>query len=60
MVEYAVYLGLDPQAEGHLLWIAEEGLRAALPAGWTEHLDSDGTPFFCCAATGETTWEHPR
>ncbi len=44
VVEYAVYLGIDVQAEGHLLWIAEEGLRAPLPDGYSEHADSDGAP----------------
>ena len=59
VVEYAVYLGIDVRAEGHLLWIAEEGLRAPLPEGFTEHADADGTPFFVSAATGESSWEHP-
>ena len=58
-MEYAVYLGIDVQTEGHLLWIAEEGLRAPLPPGFTEHVDADGTPFFCDAATQESSWEHP-
>ena len=59
VVEYAVYLGIDVRAEGHLLWIAEEGLRAPLPPGYSEHVDADGTPFFCNATTQESSWEHP-
>jgi hypothetical protein len=59
VVEYAVYLGIDVHAEGHLLWIAEEGLRAPLPPGFSEHADADGTPYFVDAATGASSWEHP-
>jgi cell fate (sporulation/competence/biofilm development) regulator YmcA (YheA/YmcA/DUF963 family) len=40
---YAEHLGIDPAAEGGLLWIAEEGLRAPLPQGFAELADADGT-----------------
>ena len=29
-------LGIDPVWDAELLWIAAEGLRAPLPAGWAE------------------------
>jgi centrosomal protein CEP164 len=32
--EYAQFLGMDVAAEPHLVWIAQEGLRAPLPADW--------------------------
>jgi hypothetical protein len=57
--EYAVHLGIDVKAERHLFWIAEEGLKAPLPAGYTELADADGTPFFVDDATQESSWEHP-
>jgi hypothetical protein len=31
VLEYAVYLGIEPAREPHLLWIAEEGMHAPLP-----------------------------
>ena len=37
IVEYAVYLGMDPTADVDLLYIAEWALTAPLPDGWTEH-----------------------
>lgn len=30
-----------------------------LPAGWSEHVGDDGTPYYCHADTGITQWEHP-
>ena len=56
---YAAHLGIDSREEPGLLWIAEEGLRAQLPAGYSELADADGTPFFVCNATRESSWEHP-
>jgi hypothetical protein len=57
--EYAKYLGMDPAADQHLLWIAEMALTAPLPVGWSEHQDSAGNVFFFNKATGTSTYEHP-
>eukprot|EP01046_Picozoa_sp_COSAG06_P011722 COSAG06_NODE_673_length_13189_cov_211.299312_3_plen_763_part_00 len=38
--EYALSIGIDPATETHLMWIAEKGFRAPLPAGWSERVDS--------------------
>ena len=32
--EYADFLGLDLEAEPHLVWIARAGLKAPLPKQW--------------------------
>ena len=48
VLEYAGYFGIDPQAEPHLMWIAEEGMNPPLPEGWTEHTDGDGRPYYYC------------
>lgn len=32
--EYASLIGIDPQKEPHLLYLAKEGLMAALPTDW--------------------------
>ena len=43
---------------GHV-WIAAEGLTAPLPAGWTEHEDSDGNLYFYNTQSDHSTREHP-
>lgn len=37
--EYASLLGIDPEKEPHLMWIADKGIAAPLPAGWKPMLD---------------------
>ena len=32
--EYAQCIGIDPDLEPHLLWIAREGINAPLPENW--------------------------
>ena len=32
--EYATFVGIDPQNEPHLMWIAREGINAPLPENW--------------------------
>lgn len=59
IVEYAVYLGMDPTADAELLYIAEWALTAPLPDGWTEHSDASGNEFYYNAMTGVSTYEHP-
>jgi hypothetical protein len=39
--------------------IAEAALLAALPAGWTVHLDARDNEFFFCSATRQSSYEHP-
>jgi hypothetical protein len=35
------YLGMDPEGDSDLLYIAEWALTAPVPDGWTVHLDSE-------------------
>ncbi|XP_071635839.1 uncharacterized protein Cep164 isoform X2 [Temnothorax longispinosus] len=60
LLDYAKRLGIDPDAEPHLLDLAREGLMAALPKGWSPcfHEASDAW-YYYQASTGTTTWEHP-
>ena len=46
-VAYAKYIGIDPQREPQLMWIAQEGLQAPLPAGWAEATSPEGTVYYC-------------
>uniref|UniRef100_A0A7S4BIM4 Myosin motor domain-containing protein n=1 Tax=Chrysotila carterae TaxID=13221 RepID=A0A7S4BIM4_CHRCT len=57
--EYAVYLGLHPQRDASLLWIAEEAAAAPLPSGWSESKDPSGKAYYVHTVTGETTRQHP-
>ena len=34
ILEYAKWLGMDPEHDKELFWIAREGLKAPLPDGW--------------------------
>ena len=64
VVRHGVYLGLDPQTDGDLLWIAEEAIAAPLPAGW--HCDMTGaeheyphTMYYWNDTEPGTQWHHP-
>jgi len=46
VIDYAQFLGIDPVKEPNLLHIAEEGLLAPLPEGWTEHKDAEGNIYY--------------
>uniref|UniRef100_A0A7S3G4B9 Alpha-type protein kinase domain-containing protein n=1 Tax=Palpitomonas bilix TaxID=652834 RepID=A0A7S3G4B9_9EUKA len=58
-IEYARYLGIDPEKEVYLLGIAQEGFDAPLPAGWSQHIDAHNNIYFYNAQTKQSTWEHP-
>jgi len=59
VVEYARFLGIDPLREPHLLAIAQEGLVAPLPDGWTEFEDGEGNLYYHQASSNESVWTHP-
>ncbi|XP_012150119.2 centrosomal protein 164 [Megachile rotundata] len=60
VLDYARRLGIDPDAEPHLLVLAREGLMAALPKGWKPcYHEASGAWYYYQASTGTTTWEHP-
>ena len=44
MLEYAVYLGMEPKEDADLLWIAEEALTAGEPEGCKSMQKSNGWP----------------
>jgi len=59
VLEYAVYLGMDPTEDADLLWIAEEALTAGEPDGWTEQMDPNGNLYYYNATTGQSSRQHP-
>lgn len=56
---YAVYLGMDVEADRELLWIAHKALTAPIPAGWVEYLDPEGKEFFYNKEQNISSYEHP-
>ncbi len=59
LMAMAKYLHLDVLQDFHLLWIAEEALKAPLPPQFEEHVDPEGFPFFYNTETDESSRDHP-
>ena len=59
VLEYAVYLGMEPTEDTDLLWIAEEALTAGEPEGWAEQMDPNGNLYYYNATTGQSSRQHP-
>jgi len=59
LIAYARYLGIDPIADGDLMWIVSEALHAPLPAEWTEHQDGSERIFYYNVLTQKSSWTHP-
>ncbi|CAG9572347.1 conserved hypothetical protein [Leishmania major strain Friedlin] len=57
--EYAEYIGIDSAKEPELMWIAKEGLRAALPDGWRACQTDENEVYYFNFQTGESLWDHP-
>lgn len=57
--EFALYLGIDPEQEPELMWIAEQCRVAPLPMGWAEYMTAEGDSYFHNASRKETVWHHP-
>ncbi|WAR05180.1 CE164-like protein [Mya arenaria] len=59
VLEYALCIGIDPDREHNLMWIAREGINAPLPENWKPCQDPNGDIYFFNFATGESIWDHP-
>ncbi|XP_071327593.1 centrosomal protein of 164 kDa-like isoform X2 [Trachinotus anak] len=57
--EYAREIGIDPDSEAELLWLAREGIVAPLPAEWKPCQDVTGDIYYFNFSTGQSTWDHP-
>ncbi|XP_058601287.1 centrosomal protein of 164 kDa-like isoform X1 [Onychostoma macrolepis] len=57
--EYAIEIGIDPEREPELLWLAREGMVAPLPAEWKPCQDVTGEVYYFNFSTGQSTWDHP-
>ena len=61
---FAHHLGIDIDAEEHLMFIAKEALQQ-MPEGWElgvspEGDENAGIPYFFMIESGESVWEHPN
>ena len=61
ILQYADWLGMDPDEDKDLLWIAKEAFLAKVPPPWKQYQKKDGPgdPFYFNTVTGESTYEHP-
>ncbi|XP_063060945.1 centrosomal protein of 164 kDa-like [Engraulis encrasicolus] len=57
--EYAREIGIDPDKEPELLWLAREGIVAPLPAEWKPCQDVTGDIYYFNFSSGQSTWDHP-
>ncbi|XP_055370125.1 centrosomal protein of 164 kDa-like [Betta splendens] len=57
--EYAREIGIDPNKEPELLWLAREGIVAPLPAEWKPCQDVTGDIYYFNFSSGQSTWDHP-
>eukprot|EP00929_Paragymnodinium_shiwhaense_P063167 TRINITY_DN31573_c0_g1_i1.p1 TRINITY_DN31573_c0_g1~~TRINITY_DN31573_c0_g1_i1.p1 ORF type:complete len:617 (-),score=173.86 TRINITY_DN31573_c0_g1_i1:126-1976(-) len=56
--EYAEFLGIDPETEPQLMWIAREGVVAPVPAPW-KACQEDDEVFYFNYETKQSIWDHP-
>ncbi|KAM4589533.1 uncharacterized protein cep164 isoform 1-T1 [Fundulus diaphanus] len=59
ILEYAREIGIDPDNEPELLWLAREGMVAPLPPEWKPCQDVTGDIYYFNFSTGQSTWDHP-
>eukprot|EP00930_Biecheleria_cincta_P075648 TRINITY_DN62826_c0_g1_i1.p1 TRINITY_DN62826_c0_g1~~TRINITY_DN62826_c0_g1_i1.p1 ORF type:complete len:620 (+),score=132.05 TRINITY_DN62826_c0_g1_i1:39-1898(+) len=59
VLEYAEYLGINPQDEPHLMWIAKEGVTAPVPHPWKACTENGDDVFYFNFESGESLWDHP-
>ncbi|KAJ7304925.1 hypothetical protein JRQ81_010600 [Phrynocephalus forsythii] len=57
--EFARVIGIDPDQEPELMWLAREGIVAPLPAEWKPCQDVTGDIYYFNFANGQSTWDHP-
>lgn len=57
--EYAREIGIDPDTEPELLWLAREGIVAPLPPEWKPCQDVTGDIYYFNFSSGQSTWDHP-
>jgi centrosomal protein CEP164 len=59
IIEYAEFIGIDPDLEPHLMWIAREGVMSPVPPPWKMCTENGADIFYFNFQTGESVWDHP-
>ncbi|XP_019326076.1 PREDICTED: centrosomal protein of 164 kDa [Aptenodytes forsteri] len=57
--DFAREIGIDPEKEPELIWLAREGIVAPLPPEWKPCQDITGDIYYFNFANGQSTWDHP-
>ncbi|NWS63983.1 CE164 protein, partial [Chunga burmeisteri] len=57
--DFAREIGIDPEKEPELLWLAREGIVAPLPPEWKPCQDISGDIYYFNFANGQSMWDHP-
>ncbi|NXK44754.1 CE164 protein, partial [Chauna torquata] len=57
--DFARDIGIDPEKEPELMWLAREGIVAPLPPEWKPCQDITGDIYYFNFANGQSTWDHP-
>lgn len=59
--EFARYIGIDPDNEQYLMYLAEEGFSAQTPKPWVQCVDEQNNTFYFNKETNECmTDSHPN
>ncbi|NWU88818.1 CE164 protein, partial [Upupa epops] len=56
---FAQEIGIDPEKEPELLWLAKQGLMEQMPPEWKPCQNANGDIYFFNFADGRSVWEHP-
>jgi hypothetical protein len=59
LCDYAEWIGIDPEREPELMWIADKGLHAPVPRDWVLKKDPQGNLFYVNTATNQVQKDHP-
>ncbi|KAM6238345.1 centrosomal protein of 164 kDa-like [Porphyrio hochstetteri] len=57
--DFAQGIGIDPEKEPELLWLAREGIIAPLLPKWKPCQEVTGEIYFFNFANGQSMWDHP-
>ncbi|XP_064029229.1 centrosomal protein of 164 kDa isoform X2 [Pogoniulus pusillus] len=57
--DFARLIGIDPEKEPELIWLAREGIVAPLPPQWKPCQDTNGDVYYFNFANGQSMWDHP-
>ncbi|XP_043852228.1 centrosomal protein of 164 kDa isoform X2 [Dromiciops gliroides] len=57
--EFAREIGIDPNSEPELMWLAREGIVAPLPMDWKPCQNITGDIYYFNFTNGQSMWDHP-